>query len=178
MNIGDDHNPYAPPTQFDNARPPANHDDGELHFPAERMDRLLARLVDLLLVLACMLPWATLLILLDVFTLEDLGENALASLVISFAALPLAVYQWTRIVRTGQTIGKKLLRIRIVKLDGSKVGFGHGVALREWITQLISVVPCVGPLVNFVGIMMIFGDERRCLHDRIAGTKVVKTLAG
>jgi uncharacterized RDD family membrane protein YckC len=94
------------------------------------------------------------------------------------AGLPLSIYQWMLIARTGQSIGKKWLRIRIVKLDNSPVGFGDGVMLREWITRGISFIPCVGAIISLVGYLMIFGSERRCLHDRIAGTKVIKTLEG
>jgi uncharacterized RDD family membrane protein YckC len=93
------------------------------------------------------------------------------------AELPIAIYQWTLIARTGQTIGKKWMRIRIVKVDGSSVGFGDGVALRDWVMRGVGFIPCVGGIISLVGILMIFSDGHRCLHDQIAGTKVIKTLS-
>jgi hypothetical protein len=66
MNQGDDQNPYAPPTQFDQGEPPRIYDDDELEqFPAEPFDRFLARAVDGLLSLAFIVPWTILLFSID-----------------------------------------------------------------------------------------------------------------
>lgn len=178
MNYGDDHNPYAPPTQIEQLRPASNGGDEDLQFPAEPWDRLLARLVDGFLILLLIVPWMIFLIAMDMISVAEFRDNSFASLKVLPAELPIAIYQWILISRTGQTIGKKWMRIRVVKLDGSPVGFGDGVALREWVIRGIGFIPCLGPIVSLVGILMIFGQERRCLHDHIAGTRVVKTLAG
>jgi uncharacterized RDD family membrane protein YckC len=178
MNQGDDQNPYAPPSQFDQGRLSPIDDDEEMQFPAEPFDRFLARAVDGLLALAFLVPWMIFLIYTDTLTMADLQKNPLSRFMIMPATLPLYIYQWNLITRTGQTIGKKWMRIRVIKLDGSPLGFGDGVVLREWVMQGINFIPCVGPLISFVGYLMIFGGERRCLHDRIAGTRVIKTLAG
>ena len=176
MNYGDDQNPYAPPAQVDFHGNSFNND--EMQFPAERGDRFLARLIDGLLLLAFIVPWTIVLSVMDMISLEELQKSSFAALKLLPAELPVSIYQWILITRTGQTIGKKMMRIRIIKVDGSPVTFGDGVALREWVTRLVGLIPCVGPVISLVGILMIFGDEQRCLHDRIAGTKVVKTLAG
>jgi uncharacterized RDD family membrane protein YckC len=57
MNYGDDQNPYAPPTQIDEYKPPSSYGDDETQFLASPGDRLLARLVDGLLVFGIMIPW-------------------------------------------------------------------------------------------------------------------------
>ncbi len=175
MNYGDDNNPYAPPIQSDFRNGSL---DDEMQFPAGRGDRFLARMVDGLLLLAFIIPWAIILSAMDMISFTNLQKNSLEALKLLPAELPVSIYQWILITRSGQTVGKKLMRIRIVKVDGSTLGFGDGVALREWVMRVIGIVPCVGPLISLVGILMIFGDEQRCLHDRIAGTKVVKTLGG
>jgi uncharacterized RDD family membrane protein YckC len=87
--------------------------------------------------------------------------------------LPLNVYQWYLISKQGQTLGKKWLGIRIVKLDGSPVDFVSGVVMRSWLVGLMGFVPYLGGCFRLVDYLMIFTDERRCLHDQIAGTKVV-----
>jgi uncharacterized RDD family membrane protein YckC len=90
--------------------------------------------------------------------------------------LGVGVYQWIAISRTGQSIGKKYLGIRIVRLDGSPVDFVSGVILRSWILGFATGVLnqcCLGWIVTLVDVVMIFGEERRCLHDVLAGTKVV-----
>lgn len=71
----------------------------------------------------------------------------------------------------GQSIGKKMVGIRIANIeDGSKAGFFKIVLLRNFVAQgLLYLLPLYG----LVDICFIFGDEQRCLHDKIAGTQVL-----
>jgi uncharacterized RDD family membrane protein YckC/predicted RNA-binding Zn-ribbon protein involved in translation (DUF1610 family) len=88
--------------------------------------------------------------------------------------LALVIYQWVLLSTKGQTIGKRWLKIRIVRYDdGGPVGFGKAVALRSWVPGLIGNIPMVGPFFSLADPLFIFSAERRCLHDLIAGTKVV-----
>jgi hypothetical protein len=65
--------------------------------------------------------------------------------------------------------------LRIVDQDdGGNCGFLRTVVLRQFVPGLIAAVPLVGPLFALVDGLCIFGEQRRCLHDRIAGTKVVQ----
>ena len=82
-------------------------------------------------------------------------------------------YQWYLIATTGQTLAKRWLGIKIVRVDGTPLGFVNGVILRSWVLGLLGNIPIVGPLVSLVNPLMIFGEERRCLHDQIAGTRVI-----
>ena len=75
--------------------------------------------------------------------------------------------------RYGQTIGKRTLDIAIVRTDGSRVGLLRVLFVRTLPIGLLSRVPVVGPLLWLVDSLMIFGSERRCLHDLIADTIVV-----
>ena len=77
------------------------------------------------------------------------------------------------LAQSGQTWGKKLLKLKIVNLDGSQPDFLRLVGLRYGSTQLISLVPFVGGLYGLVDSLFIFREDRRCLHDLIAGTRVV-----
>lgn len=89
--------------------------------------------------------------------------------------------QWALVVVRGQSIGKILLKTRIVREDGALPGFVHGVVLRAWPLWLAQIgqlllgqaggVMSVIPMVDAVFILP--GDERRCVHDLIAGTWVV-----
>ena len=74
----------------------------------------------------------------------------------------------------GQTLGKIVAGTRIVALDGSRVGFLRAVFLRGVLPTLCGRVPVVGPFFGLVDTLMIFGKDKRCLHDQMAGTKVVK----
>lgn len=74
----------------------------------------------------------------------------------------------------GQTVGKKLLGIRIVRTDGSLATFGRVFGLRYALNGLIASVPILGSIYGLVDALMIFRDSRQCLHDQIADTIVVK----
>lgn len=80
----------------------------------------------------------------------------------------------------GQTWGKRLLGIRIVDMQGRHVSFVHLLTMRYGIRDLtffaLSFVPVsfLLPLANLLNLMLIFGEERRCGHDLIAGTQVIR----
>ena len=76
----------------------------------------------------------------------------------------------------GQTIGKRLMKIKIVDLQGDQVGISKLYFLRYLFFSLVSQVPQVGGLIGLVDILFIFGKERRCLHDLLAGTRVVNVV--
>lgn len=98
------------------------------------------------------------------------GEQALWGL-IGFTVF-LAV-QGYPLNASGQTWGKKMLKIKIVDLEGDKPPFSKLIALRYLPTQAIGFVPVVGSIYGLVNVLFIFRDDRRCVHDLIAGTRVV-----
>ena len=74
----------------------------------------------------------------------------------------------------GQTIGKVVVKTKIVDLDGNIPSFGKLLFLRYLVIGLVSQIPIFGGFVGLVNALFIFGKERRCLHDYIAGTRVVE----
>lgn len=83
----------------------------------------------------------------------------------------LSVYNLVLLTTKGQTIGKKVLGIRISNyLDDGNPGFVKAVLLRVFVNGLLGFIPFYG----IVDLCFIFGDERRCIHDLIAGTRVVQ----
>ena len=77
------------------------------------------------------------------------------------------------IATRGQTVGKALLKIRIVRSDGSPASFGRIVGLRYLTTSVLASIPIAGTIYGLVDALMIFRASRRCLHDNIADTIVV-----
>jgi uncharacterized RDD family membrane protein YckC len=75
----------------------------------------------------------------------------------------------------GQTVGKALLGMRITQPDGSTATLVRLLGLRYGVGYLITAVPFVGMFFWLVDSLFIFRADRRCLHDLIAGTAVVKT---
>ena len=82
----------------------------------------------------------------------------------------LKMINWVMITNSGQSIGKRILGVRIIRIDGHPPGFVHGVLLRNWIPFVINQL-C--GLFAFFDAAWIFGRERRCLHDLIASTHVI-----
>ena len=71
----------------------------------------------------------------------------------------------------GQTIGKKALKVRIVKADtGLNGGFVPNVLLRAIVNGFFGTVP----FYSLVDVLLIFRDDRRCIHDLVTGTRVVQ----
>jgi len=86
------------------------------------------------------------------------------------------IYQWYLLATTAQTIGKKYLKIKIVNKNGEQAGFFVNVVLREWVMGLIGIIPAIGGIIQIVNILFIFRDDRKCIHDLIAGTVVVSVI--
>ncbi len=68
----------------------------------------------------------------------------------------------------GQTPGKMALGVKIVRADGSPIGFGRSIL--RYIGYIASAI------ILGIGFLMIAFDRRKQgLHDKIAGTYVVRT---
>jgi uncharacterized RDD family membrane protein YckC len=89
--------------------------------------------------------------------------------------LAVAIYQLVMLATRGQSIGKRMLGIRIVTHpDGANPGGVKTILLRGFVPGIISNIPLLGPIFSLVNICFIFREDRRCIHDLIAGTQVVK----
>ncbi|MBI3448387.1 MAG: RDD family protein [Acidobacteria bacterium] len=73
----------------------------------------------------------------------------------------------------GQTVGKRAVGTRIVLADGSRASLPRILGLRMMVPGFIGWVPIAGPLFGLVDTLFIYRDDRRCLHDHIAGTVVI-----
>jgi uncharacterized RDD family membrane protein YckC len=134
---------------------------------ASRTGRLAAAIIDnALLYLPFVFLYSFLISSFD----SDIGKFIallLAVIIMEFAIVGFNIYF---LVKNGQTIGKKLLHIKIVNLDGSKTSFSTLIFLRGLLTGILAVVP----LFSIVDACFIFREDRRTLHDMIAGTIVVR----
>jgi len=111
--------------------------------------------------------------------------NAIGLLGLAFGIVCLGWLVWNIVLlyRYGQTVGKKVLGIRVVRMDGSRVAFARffflrwlGTVVVTWIISAILLAIHLRLLSQFAGLvdgLVIFGAARRCLHDYIADTKVV-----
>jgi uncharacterized RDD family membrane protein YckC len=150
---------------------------------AGRLARLGATLLDMALGFVCVLPGGLLLGPDLVLRLArgdwpedfDVGRTAEGFAVLGLALLVLFLVQTWLLATRGQSVGKRLVGIRIVRTRGDAApGFLHAVLLRSWVVNVIGLIPTVGALFPFLDVGFIFGPERRCLHDLIADTRVVE----
>lgn len=163
------HNPYAAPTA-----PVLKVDDpSEGPVLAERGTRLGAVLIDAAIGMAVAAP----VMYLSGYWARAMAQQVGAAELIAWSLGGFLVFiaiQAYPLHLNGQTWGKRALDIRIVDLDGRKPSLARLFGLRYAPLQFSSQVPFVGPLVGLVNGLMIFRADRRCLHDLIAGTRVVR----
>jgi uncharacterized RDD family membrane protein YckC len=93
-------------------------------------------------------------------------------------ALPLlgalVLVQFALLAWRGQSVGKLLVGLRIVREDdGTAPGAYRAFLLRGAVPFLIEQVPVAGLVFWCIDSSFIFRPDHRCLHDLIAGTKVV-----
>lgn len=119
--------------------------------------RLAAFIIDSLLLLIIFIPLNIIFAQLKVNTLLSFLELII-----------IASYNTFYVLRTGSTIGKRLLRLRVVS-----EGYGNvppkQALLRETVGKFLSQI------VSGLGFLWVLNDKRRqALHDKIAKTYVVK----
>ncbi|XHS77913.1 RDD family protein [Burkholderiaceae bacterium UC74_6] len=87
--------------------------------------------------------------------------------------LQLGVNGWL-LVNKGQTIGKMICKLRIVRSDGSKANAWHVLGLRYGVGYVVNVLAILSSIYGLIDSLLIFRESRKCLHDNIADTKVIK----
>jgi uncharacterized RDD family membrane protein YckC len=72
---------------------------------------------------------------------------------------------------SGQTIGKKVMNIRVIGFeDGGPIGYGRA-ALR-YVGSILSAIPC-----GLGYLWMLWDSEKQTWHDKFASSVVVPTAA-
>lgn len=101
----------------------------------------------------------------------EITDTETSTTVFWLIIISIGVVQAYYLTTQGQTIGKKWLKIRIVDAETHKVGgFVKNVLLRSVLNFVLSLVPLYG----LVDVLFIFREDRRCVHDLIAGTIVIR----
>lgn len=104
-----------------------------------------------------------------------LTETAMLGL---FGLLVFAVLHGYLLVKNGQTIGKKLVGTKIVSSTSNQIlPFWKVFFVRYLPISVVANIPMIGQFLVIVDDLFIFRKDKRCVHDFIAGTKVVKANA-
>lgn len=143
--------------------------------------RLVARLIDYVLALVAAGAFFVVMIILAVSLTGNSettdAEGALWGMLFLFGwGVLLFFYDWLYLIAWGRTIGKMMVGIKVVNAaDGGKLGQGQVIG-RSAFFCLPQSLPVVGHLFSTVESMVMLGDDReRALHDRVAGTLVIRT---
>ena len=161
-------NPFAPPQSPVQDFQPLSSAQWVL---ASRGRRFAGALIDLILV-GGLVAITSMLFSFNLATLSDNSLSALAGFSVSFLAV---VFLQSYLLATrGQSLAKIILKMRILRPDGSRVSALRIIGLRYFLPGLINGIPIVGMIFSLVNPLMIFRSSRRCLHDDIADTIVLK----
>lgn len=145
--------------------------------------RFLGALIDGVLETACWLPTA---IAVGRQTAEMVRENSLHPdelMKLFFEAIPLSLpylgalilLQAILLSIRGQSVGNMIVRTRIVNAkDGRTAHFLRAFLLRGCLARILRQFPFIGGIFWIVDVCFVFRNDRRCVHDLIAGTKVIK----
>jgi len=145
---------------------------------ASRGVRLGAAIIDQIIVLFVMfvplIPGLVILAQADnAGTLEtNFPVHALTWFLVSASCLlVLLIWNAVWLGRYGQSIGKRILGIRVVTFpDGQPAGYAKAFWLRAVVNF---VIVNVVPLYGIVDACFIFREDKRCIHDLLAETTVV-----
>jgi uncharacterized RDD family membrane protein YckC len=155
VNVGTQ-DPWEPPAS---PPPPA---------PAPWWPRVGATIVDGLIILAGALAAGLVGAIASEDTAYTLGGLTYFALLLFYAPVLLAT-------NGGRTWGKQLLGVRVLRADGTQLGFGRGFCRESLAKLLFSLIPFMW-LIDVL--WPLWQDENKALHDLIAGTRPVEAQPG
>ncbi|MDI1314604.1 RDD family protein [Prosthecobacter sp.] len=164
-------NPYAPPQS--NILPAGNPD--EIQQLASPWRRLGASILDSLIMILIVMP---IMYFSGYFTriMEQAGKASSWNMEqLLWAAMGFGIMlaiNWNHLGR-GQTIGKGIMELRIVRKNGTPAERSHIILKRILPLQIIAQVPILGGLFAVVDALLIFRSRHNTIHDDIADTKVI-----
>jgi uncharacterized RDD family membrane protein YckC len=153
---------------------------GYLDLPVEALplasigQRAVARLVDTLLFAV---PGAVLLARYLEIDGDDVSIDAPFWLTLVLAAAS-ALYEVVFIAWRGQTLGKMLLRVRVVQIDDGRIPGVAKSAIRTLVPTVAGAIPFALAPVLALGVYLyaLVDRRRQGIHDKAAGTIVVHAL--
>ena len=141
---------------------------------ASRWARLGASIIDSIIMMVIVIP-----VMYFTGGFEGIMEGRQPGFVYSLGMAVLGIIgffaiNYRYLIANGQTVGKKVLEIKIVDLNGNLPVFQPQLVIRYAVYMLPGQIPVVGQIFSIINILFIFGKEKRCIHDLVAKTKVVK----
>lgn len=142
---------------------------------ASRLSRLGAAIIDMLIIITLMVPLGYSLGAFDYIQTQEQPSMSTSLIMAAFGFIVFFAINGKLLAANGQTVGKKAMSIRIVALSGDFVPFKE-LLLKRYLPYFgFPYVPYIGGVLNLINVLWIFGKQSRCIHDFIAGTKVVES---
>jgi uncharacterized RDD family membrane protein YckC len=109
----------------------------------------------------------------QIFSGEGVGivTQFLVSLLSLAAFIAINYHFWEK---NGQSIGKLAVGTKIVRTNGDRCPASRIITHRILPIYIIQQVPVIGNIVGLVDALLIFRASKKCLHDDIADTIVIK----
>ncbi|MFD8382152.1 RDD family protein [Streptomyces sp. NPDC059679] len=138
---------------------------------ANRGRRLVARIIDALIV---GIPVGLVMAVL-VGDYDPVNNNDEATAITIVYALVYFLYEGLMLTKYGQTVGKKVMKIRVALLENGEIPAGQPGWLRAGTYALPEIVPCCGFIFWLINVLWCTWDQpyHQCLHDKVAKTVVV-----
>jgi uncharacterized RDD family membrane protein YckC len=129
--------------------------------------RAVAYMIDLCLLGA--LPLIVTLIIAPIFFTGSTGVAALGVIIFVVPVLGTTGWLYYALMESSSyqaTLGKRALGLRVVEMNGDPISFGR--ASGRFFAKLLSSILLIGFL------MAAFTEKKQALHDKIAGTVVIR----
>ena len=142
---------------------------------ASRWDRLYAALIDAVLATLITIPVMNYLGIMELVKEQGHIPIDMTIKLGIYGVVMFLVMHGYLLNKYGQTIGKSFLNISIVTLNNKKPEFIPLILKRYLPLWLVGCTPVIGDLLVTIDVLFIFRKDKRCVHDLIAGTKVINT---
>lgn len=140
---------------------------------ASRWRRLFAAIIDSIIAMVFSIPLMMYLGYWDQF-MQGQQPSILETYPATIAGIMFFLIVHGYLLKTqGQTIGKAVLGIRIVDMNGNLLPIGKLIGLRLVPIWVAAVIPIIGQIATIIDTLFIFRSDKRCVHDLIAGSQVV-----
>ncbi|EOQ90500.1 RDD family protein [Leptospira yanagawae serovar Saopaulo str. Sao Paulo = ATCC 700523] len=152
---------------------------GNLYLPygvtlATPLQRFFAACIDIVFIYGSGFFVLFVILVINVFipTENQFSTIYLTGICLFFILIPFVINLYF-LEKEGQTIGKKMMKIKIVDESGAMMSTDRLIMLRQIVPALLFHIPILGLIFFLFDAILIFSNRRQCFHDRIAKTIVV-----
>jgi uncharacterized RDD family membrane protein YckC len=132
------------------------------------VSRLIAGAIDII-VIAAVLTGANWFLTTAEELMRPWSQTDLSAALVAAAPVIVVAYFVVLWRLTGQTVGKRLLGLRVVAIDGGRITVGRAIV--RVAGYVVSAVPLYAGYLQ-----ILFDPQRRALHDRLSRTAVIYDL--